>query len=157
MNDQSDAQPFQHLLLAVDGSKNANRALQTAAQIAQQFHSRITLLSVYRHISYTNRRYNQIRFGPIDDASPVELSLKAIAEEVLHEAQKTLNDLGINQIEVLIRRGAPATTILKAAEEKAADTIMMGCRGLGEIEGLLLGSVSHKVNSLSKCTCITVR
>lgn len=157
MNKQSYTKPFQHLLLAIDGSENANRALQTAADIARQFNSRMTLLSVYRHISYTNRRYNQVRFGPIDNASPVELSLKAIAEEALLEAQNTLNDLGIDQIEVLIRRGAPATTILKVAEEQLVDTIMMGCRGLGEIEGLLLGSVSHKVNSLAKCTCITVR
>jgi len=153
----TNTRPFRHLLLAVDGSDNAYRAVTTASQLAKQFDSQITLLGVYRHFSYTNRRYTQVRMGPIDDASPVEISLKSLAEEHVATAWELLAEQGITDCQQLIKRGAPASTILKVAEEQAVDTIIMGCRGLGEIEGILLGSVSHKVNSLAKCTCITVR
>lgn len=148
---------FRHLLVAVDGSDNAIRAARTAGRLAQSFGSRLTLLSVYRHISYTNRRYTQIRVGPFDTASPVELSLRAIAEESLADTAALLDDYRLERVEQLVRRGSAAATILKCARDLHVDTIILGCRGLGEIEGLLLGSVSHKVNALAHCTCITVR
>lgn len=148
---------FRHLLVAVDGSDNAMRAVATAGELARRFDSRITLLSVYRHVSYTNRRYSQLRVGPIDAESPVDLSLRSIGQDILQQASELLAETAPRKVDSLLRRGSTATTILSVAEELQADCIVMGCRGRGELEGLLLGSVSHKVNALAKSTCITVR
>ena len=41
--------------------------------------------------------------------------------------------------------GDPGHMIADFANEHAADLIVMGCRGLSDLKGLLLGSVSHKV------------
>jgi nucleotide-binding universal stress UspA family protein len=63
----------------------------------------------------------------------------------------------VTAVETLIRVGQPARTIVHVAEQLEVDCIVMGSRGLGDFEGLLLGSVSHKVASLAKCTCVTVK
>ena len=64
---------------------------------------------------------------------------------------------GVKDITTQILDGAPADMIIAAAENENADLIVMGSRGLGNFAGLLLGSVSHKVSHLSKCTCVTVK
>ena len=53
--------------------------------------------------------------------------------------------------------GDPAKEILNIANEEHADIIVMGRRGLGDLAGLLLGSVSHKVAHLAECACLTVK
>ena len=57
----------------------------------------------------------------------------------------------------ILEDGEPATAVLPAAQDEAADLIVMGRRGLGDLAGLLLGSVSHKVSHLAACACLTVR
>nr|WP_231613761.1 universal stress protein [Halomonas sp. BC04] len=45
---------------------------------------------------------------------------------------------------------------MREANEIAADAIVMGSRGVSELKGLLVGSVSHKVMHSAPCTVITV-
>ncbi len=56
-----------------------------------------------------------------------------------------------------VKVGNPARTIVAFAARSGADLIVMGGRGHGDIEGFLLGSVSHKVSNLAECTCMTVK
>jgi len=46
---------------------------------------------------------------------------------------------------------------LETAQSKSVDMIVMGSRGRGDLEGLLLGSVSHKLTHAAHCTCVVVR
>ncbi len=57
----------------------------------------------------------------------------------------------------MLREGNPAEAILKAAKQVDADLIVLGTRGLSDLKGLLLGSVSHKVIQLSPCSCLVVK
>jgi nucleotide-binding universal stress UspA family protein len=60
-------------------------------------------------------------------------------------------------VETLLEVGDPAATVLEVAKCQNVDLIVMGNRGLGSLQGLLQGSVSHKVNALSSCSCVTVK
>jgi nucleotide-binding universal stress UspA family protein len=57
----------------------------------------------------------------------------------------------------VLTTGSPAKEILEIAGRLDVDFIVMGSRGRGDLEGLLIGSVSHKVSHLAKQTCITVK
>nr|WP_312860533.1 universal stress protein [Mesorhizobium sediminum] len=46
---------------------------------------------------------------------------------------------------------------MNVARDENFDLIVLGSRGLGDVEGFLLGSVSHKVTSLASCPCLTVK
>jgi nucleotide-binding universal stress UspA family protein len=82
---------------------------------------------------------------------------QAGANELLHAAETQARKHGATKIEQVIEAGDPTRRILACAKARGADLIVMGSRGLGDLQGLLLGSVSHKIAHLAKCTCITVR
>jgi nucleotide-binding universal stress UspA family protein len=57
----------------------------------------------------------------------------------------------------LVVEGDLAPQIAEVAKKRNVDMIVMGSRGLGDLQGLLLGSVSHNVASSAPCTCVIVR
>lgn len=57
----------------------------------------------------------------------------------------------------LVLYGDPAANIIEYVKENNIDAVVMGSRGMSDLRGLLVGSVSHKVSSLAECTCIMVK
>lgn len=57
----------------------------------------------------------------------------------------------------MIDRSVTSQRIVDSARETHADMIVKGSRGLSDLAGLLVGSVSHKVTNMAPCTCVTVR
>ena len=80
-----------------------------------------------------------------------------IGESVLEQAEARARGLGATSVETVLATGDPARTILATAEARGANLIVIGSRGLSDLGGLFVGSVSHKVNHLSGITVITVR
>ena len=64
---------------------------------------------------------------------------------------------GVSDAKTEVKTGQPARVIVKTAQAGGFDAIVIGGRGHGDPEGLLLGSVSHKVANLAKCTVIIVK
>ena len=83
--------------------------------------------------------------------------LEEYAEDCLRDAVRTARELGVANVKKEVKTGNPARTIVQEAELMKADCIVIGGRGLGDFGSVLLGSVSHKVTSLAKCTVVTVR
>jgi nucleotide-binding universal stress UspA family protein len=146
---------FQRLLCAMDGSEHSLRAAEHAAALAARFGASLSFLTVTKEIKVTDevRRYLQVE----QLAGEPQYVLDEHAQSIMRKARQMAKKAGVAKAETLIRTGQPARTIVQVAEEIEADAIVMGSRGLGDIEGLLLGSVSHKVATLAKCTCITVK
>lgn len=146
---------FKTILVAVDGSDHAFKALDAAIDLATRFDAKIIALSVYRHHSPLESTHSMVRARSTIEAPDEALS--RLARETVETAVLRAKESGVAEVSGLVRRGPPARTIVEVAKKKGADAIILGSRGLGDVEGLLLGSVSHKVNSLAHCTCITVK
>jgi len=146
---------FAKILCAMDGSEHSRRAAEQAAALAAKFGARLYFLTVTKEIKVNDevRRYLQME----QLAGEPQYVLDEYAESIMRQAREAAAAAGVAKVETLIRVGPPARTIVQVSEQLDVDTIVMGSRGLGDLEGLLLGSVSHKVATLAKCTCITVK
>ncbi len=83
--------------------------------------------------------------------------LEDIAVKLLERGQKIAEEHGVSRISTSWRGGSTTEGILAQAKEVEADTIVMGSRGLSDLKGLVVGSVSHKVQHLFEGTVITVK
>lgn len=146
--------PIPKILLPVDGSENSKRAVQFAGHLGASLGkglSGLTLLRVVtgsylaRHISYIDFRAEVLKesetFKRIRDEH-INTNIKPS----LDEAEKTLKDIGIGTIiEKLIVDGDAAIEIIKEADKGNYSAIIMARRGLSEIKGFVMGSVTNKV------------
>ncbi len=149
---------FRNIVVAVDGSDHAMKAVDLAADLAQKYGSKLIALTVYKHVSSLE---TTAPFTPRDRTGAALPStdevLRDLARQVADAAVSRAQERGVADVERVVKRGPPSRTIVDYAEQRGADAIVMGSRGLGDIGGFLLGSVSHKVANLAKCTCITVK
>jgi nucleotide-binding universal stress UspA family protein len=145
---------FNKIVVGMDGSDHAMKALELAVQLEDKFDSTLYLLSVYRHFSQFESSHSLIR--PRNMPPSPDDALKGIAQEIVEMAMERAKELGASNAVGVVRRGKPSRSILEFAKDKEADCIIMGRRGIGDGGGGLLGSVSHKVATLAPCTCIAV-
>ena len=138
------------LLIAVDGSEHAREAV--AAASCFPLDSEVALV----HTLDVSKTY--MPFG-MDVPLPVittEEDLRHQGETILDHAAATLTSLGLAARKHL-RIGFPAEEIEKFAEREKVDLIVMGARGLGSIEEIAFGSVSHHVLGHAPCPVLVVR
>ncbi|NGZ75389.1 universal stress protein [Saccharibacillus alkalitolerans] len=142
---------FTKILVAYDGSKASNKALDRAVALAKA--SPEATLEVL-HI------YDYPRFFVGDGIAPVPGSVNKeffdLAEQTVEEARRRIGESGIDA-RIEMRQGAPAVLILEYAKEVDADLIVIGSRGLGAIREFVLGSVSHNVVQQSRIPVLVVK
>jgi nucleotide-binding universal stress UspA family protein len=168
------------ILVPTDGSEHAKKAVLLAADIAEKFDARMVVLHVMssgplpeslvrmaetEHVtaprsepsiaSTPEGKYPaSIIFGQRDGKPEIR---RFVGERIVSEAEKIARDKGVKNVHCVIEDGDPGKEILRHAEEETANLIVMGSRGLGDLRGLLMGSVSHKVSQLSPCSCLTAK
>lgn len=144
---------FRRILVPFDGSSNAETALLKAVEAAKLTGAELLVLTVYRHHSMLEASLSMVRAvdpGSMDD------TMREHAREVADHAKKTAMQAGADNVRSFIKPGQPARTIVSFAKEKDVDLIVLSSRGLGSVEGYLLGSVSHKVTGLAGCPVLVV-
>jgi nucleotide-binding universal stress UspA family protein len=134
------------LLVAYDGSRQAEKAFELALKIASKFSSKIFVVSVA---------------SPAEP--PVAVELGAVLESATehYEAHfKSMKELaqsmGID-VGFEVRAGHPAEQIVLKAREENVDSIVMGHRGESFMQKWLIGSVAKRVLSYADCTVVVVR
>ena len=155
--------PFTHILVPTDLSDPANHALRYALEEATLHRAAVTLLHVLSSHDDTDVYYvtgspQSTSQGSFDPAPPQPTVVRSDPNE---EARTRLQDLlrgvfhGPWDVEVGI--GHPADTIVRVAQERGADLIVMGTHGRTGLQHALLGSVAEKVVRLAPCPVLTVR
>jgi nucleotide-binding universal stress UspA family protein len=120
------------ILLATDGSKDAELAATTAADLAKSTNSELHVLHV--------------------GEAPTFLAQKELETEV-----GMIRQSGAQDIQAHLEFGRPDTAIVDLAEELGAGLIVMGSRGLGGVRRALLGSISDSVVRHAPCPVMVVR
>jgi nucleotide-binding universal stress UspA family protein len=138
---------FSRILLATDGSPNAQGALKYAQGLALRDNAQVIVVHAFPSIpTYLGEPWRE-QF--------VEKTV-AQAEQVADYAAERLREAGIDVI-VEVLEGPPADAILRVADVRHCDLIVMGNRGHGEVASLLLGSVSHRVVAHAHAPVLIVR
>lgn len=176
---------LERILVALDGSDHANKALDWACDLAGRYQSELIAVHVVsdRPLSEAERQMAEVEFhlemskdydvtplldargdprltGELLAAQAAETGRRfrqAWGERLLEDARFKAKDRKVRKFEKALMQGGPARSILKIAEDKKVDLIVMGRRGLGDLAGLMLGSISHKVSELANCACLTVK
>jgi nucleotide-binding universal stress UspA family protein len=148
---------FKNILVALDGSQHSSRAADVAIDLAQHYGARLQFITVSKQpparLSEELQRYMEIE----QLKGTPDLLVTDVAKNILEEAEKRARSKGLTEVKTIAKTGPVARTIVDVAKRREADVIIMGSRGLGTVEGILLGSVSHKVVSLADCNVMTVR
>jgi nucleotide-binding universal stress UspA family protein len=145
---------FQHILLASDGSDHALKAAEAAAQIAQKFNARVTLLNVFDPPVMVPPFLG----GP-EPMIDVEIFTQTAEEVQIAVEKRTGEVLSKHGVTFESRRevGHPVDHIVTLAEKEKVDLIVMGSRGLGGLQSFLLGSVSDRVLHHAHCPVLIIR
>lgn len=137
---------FKRLLVPVDGSPHAKRAVNAAADLAARHEARIYLLHVIRDLSLPKEILQMIAAGEVTE-SRMEI-LQDSADIILDNARDQLEEAGLSDVRSDYIMGDPASKILEYAEQNGVDLIVIGHRGLGP-RGGLLGSVARKLVNMT--------
>ena len=144
---------YKTILVAVDGSQGSQKALEHASGLQQLTDAELQILTVFRHHSLLEGSMSMVRPTEPENLDNV---MRDHAKDVAEEAKSLAASAGATKVRAFVKAGQPARTIVKFGEEHGADLIVVGSRGLGDLEGFLLGSVSHKVTSLARCAVLVV-
>lgn len=143
------------ILVATDASATSNRAVDLAADLANKYDASLNILHVIRDMQLPPELRNMAEIEKIEGArSDV---LRFVANKILTDAQERAKKQGAKKIHTETGEGDPATAILDHAKQQSADLIVLGTRGLGQVKGMLLGSVSRKVTNLSEISTLVIK
>ena len=145
------------ILLATDGSREAQLAATTAADLASATNSELHLLSVAAGNPDPVYQVHEagLRYETYEQALE---AVKAEAQEVLDEQVQKVQEAGGSVKEAHLRIGERRDqAIIHLAEELGAGLIVMGSRGLGGVRRALIGSVSDSVVRHAHCPVMIVR
>jgi nucleotide-binding universal stress UspA family protein len=138
---------FEHVLVGLDRSDHARRALEAAKELAKLANADVRVL----HVREGRVAYG--RGGPLEDDS------EDAAEALVDGAVKELTESGLRATGTVraALSGTAAGDIIDEAEEWGATVIVLASRGLTDLKGILVGSTTHKVLHLSEIPVVVVR
>ena len=137
---------FRHILLPTDGSPLSQAAVRAGVQFAKTIQARVTGLCVIpklRYLSYDSELSGDVR-------NRIAGACRAHAEKAVSAIAQAAREAGVPCDTVYETNDYPYEAIIKAADKKGCDLIIMASHGRRGVAGLLLGSETQKVLTHSR-------
>ncbi|HEX2905132.1 MAG TPA: universal stress protein [Jatrophihabitans sp.] len=128
---------YQTVLVGTDGSETSFRAVERAAALARDAGAALVIVSAYRPDDDSALAREKDLLG----AEAYQLVGSAPAEDNVGRARDRAAKVGARTIDTLTVRGEPVDVLREVAENREADLIVVGNRGLNRLGGRILGSV----------------
>ena len=140
---------FRMILVAIDGSKQAGRALETAIEEARVWNTEVHVIYVIESGLFSSL--------PMDNTLEIIYSvLQKEGEEILESAREKADAAGV-PVTTYLRQGHAGSQIVSLAEDLGVDLIILGSHGKSGVDRLFLGSVTDYVVRNSSITTTVVR
>ena len=144
---------FGSIVVGTDGSSTASEAVRQATELARALGAKVYLVSAYEPVPEGRLRDERQQ---VPDDLQWMVNPREDVEDTLKEGATSLEGQGV-EVETLAREGDPADAILDVAEEKNADLIVVGNKGMTGAKRFLLGSVPNKVSHHAPCSVMIIR
>ncbi|WML25311.1 universal stress protein [Neobacillus sp. OS1-33] len=140
---------YQNILVAIDGSTEADRAFKKGIEIAKRNDATLVLVHVIDTRSFALiEAYDTV----IGDRA------EKLAKDMLEKYLKQAEDAGITKVQYEIDYGSPKIRIPRdLAKKHSADLILCGATGLNVVERFFIGSVSEHITRYATCDVLIVR
>ena len=144
---------FKSIVVGTDGSETAREAVQQAIGLAKAVGASIELVSAFEPTP-SQRLRRRAREVPQDAQWTV--NPREEVDATLREASEAIERAGV-AVTPYAREGDPADAILDVAEERGADLIVVGNKGMTGAKRFLLGSVPNRVSHHASCSVLIIR
>ena len=147
------------ILVPVDGSEHSGKALTLAVDVAEKYDANLSVLFVASHEIDKDMHH----FAATEYSSEYIPKYGRVVREVSgnigkNTIKRMINKLKTNVvIKPVVLIGDPAEQIVEYSMNNNFDMVVMGNRGLSDIKGMMMGSVSRRVRRLVKCTFVSVK
>ncbi len=147
---------YRHIMVSTDGSKLSAKAVRTAAHLAKALGARIT--GVYVTLPYPAQVYGEaVAYAPPITAQRYKELTAREAKKALAAVEIEAQTAGVPCSTLSITNDHPWRGIIRAAQARKCDVIVMSSHGRRGLAGLLLGSETNKVLTHSKIPVLVCR
>ncbi len=137
------------ILVGCDFSPDSGRALQTAFSLAQEFESEIHLVHVIEPFAYRDVLLPEAVSGSLKER--IEPEMKRQLGEIIPEGANAWCDIQSSCLS-----GRPHEELVRYSKKKKIDLMVLGVRGHGLMETLMLGSTTDRVIRQAECPVLSV-
>ncbi|MEI6899571.1 MAG: universal stress protein [Bacteroidota bacterium] len=134
------------ILIALDYNPSAQKVAETGHALAVAMNAKVILFHAMADPEY----YSSLEYSPIMGFAGYSIPIKedetgALEKTSLHFLEKTKRHLKDESIEILVKQGEVADSIMKTAKELHVDVIVMGTHSRRWLDEILMGSATEKV------------
>ncbi|MCP5075006.1 MAG: universal stress protein [Rhodobacteraceae bacterium] len=143
------------ILIAVDGSNHSLKSVQYGAEVAKGVGAELLLY----HVVKPYRLPESLKeFAKAEHMATIDADLlNRGAQHLLASSLEVARKAGVKDVKIETEEGPIARSIVGRAKSFKADLIVIGSRGMGDLEGMLRGGVSNRVETLAKCPVMVVK